>query len=108
MSAAVFSSLDTTKRIKLATLLQLHIDEVPNLPVNVVSKSQPTTVKPIIGDGNGLFRAVAYVMTGTSTGHKSLREAVVKHMRQKCNTQLRQYMSKNVDMYISEPHKRNV
>ena len=41
----------------------------------------PVTFKSIRGDGNCLFRALSYIITGSEDQHMSVRRAIVSHMR---------------------------
>ena len=41
----------------------------------------PTSVHRIPGDGNCLFRALSYVITGSERQHFSLHRAIIRHMR---------------------------
>ena len=46
-----------------------------------IALNYPTSVHHIRGDGNCLFRALSYVITGTERQHLRLRHAIVKHLR---------------------------
>ena len=42
--------------------------------------TQPKQTHPIGGDGNGMFRSVSYVMTGSQEHHLEVRATTLEHM----------------------------
>ena len=46
-----------------------------------VSLTPPITFRPIKGDGNCLFRALSFIITGSEEQHMPLRQAIIRHMR---------------------------
>ena len=46
-----------------------------------VTLKPPTLVKTIPGDGNCLFRALSYVITGSQRQHFQIRRLIVEHLR---------------------------
>ena len=74
----------------------------PHLPVNGIDKTVP-----IIGDGNCLFRAISYLITGSQQQHMSIRQASVCHLREiedlpfRTGTLLRSVYEGGIDDYIA-------
>ena len=87
---------------------QSRMCSVMNLPLVVkhnfkTSKKvgQPSKLLHILGDGNCLFRAFSYVITGRQTYHMKVREQIINHMRDietlllpHMNTSLKGYLAK--------------
>ena len=48
----------------------------PDVPLN-----DPLTFRQIVGDGNCLFRALCFIITGSEEQHMQLRAAIVSHTR---------------------------
>ena len=46
-----------------------------------VSLTPPVTFRPIVGDGNCLFRALSFIITGSEEQHMPLRQVIIRHMR---------------------------
>ena len=46
-----------------------------------VPLTAPASVRTIMGDGNCFFRSLSYIITGCEEQHKSVRRAIVRHMR---------------------------
>ena len=42
--------------------------------------SSPQKIKPIQGDGNCMFRALSYVITGSEKHHLQVRANILEHM----------------------------
>ena len=51
----------------------------PNVPLTPPDR-RTCTVKHISGDGNCLFRSLAYIITGAVDQHMAVRTAVLEHM----------------------------
>lgn len=49
--------------------------------VNCVRMGNPCHTKPIKGDGNCLFRALSYAVSGSENHHRKIRTGVVKHLK---------------------------
>ena len=49
----------------------------PNIPL---THPDMRTVKKFKGDGNCLFRALAYIITGSEEQHMAVRRAILQHM----------------------------
>ena len=47
-----------------------------------VQLSPPNTFKAICGDGNCLFQALSFIITGSEDQHLSMRSTIVQHMRE--------------------------
>ena len=87
---------------------QSRMCSVMNLPLVVKHNfkpskkvGQPSKLLHILGDGNCLFRAFSYVITGRQTYHMKLREQIINHMRDietlllpHMNTSLKGYLAK--------------
>ena len=59
----------------------------------------PTNLHQILGDGNCLFRALSYVITGRQVYHYLVRQKIVSHMRDIENL-LRPHMNMSLNDYI--------
>ena len=59
----------------------------------------PTNLHQILGDGNCLFRAPSYVITGRQVYHYLVRQKIVSHMRDIENL-LRPHMNMSLNDYI--------
>ena len=46
-----------------------------------ISLTPPVTFRRILGDGNCLFRALSFIITGSEEQHMLVRQAIVAHMR---------------------------
>ena len=46
-----------------------------------VSLTPPITFRAIKGDGNCLFRALSFIITGSEEQHMALRQVIIRHMR---------------------------
>ena len=74
----------------------------PTIPL-----TPPVKTVPIIGDGNCLFRAISYLITGSQQQHMSIRQASVCHMREiedllfRTGTLLRSVYEGGIDDYIA-------
>ena len=66
--------------------LKLHLSFVkttrvsPGGPTVPLGPPNPYNIKPIVGDGNCLFRCFSYVITGSEDQHMEIRNAIVNHM----------------------------
>ena len=49
----------------------------PNIPL---TRPDMRSVKRIEGDGNCLFRAFSYIITGSESQHMAVRQAIIRHM----------------------------
>ena len=68
-----------------------------------IALNYPTSVHRIQGDGNCLFRALSYVITGTERQHLRLRHAIVRHLRstEECHSLLGGYIRElTIEDYI--------
>ena len=78
----VFSAADCQAQGFMCSLVDLpliskHSFEMPKKPLTT-----PTKFYYIQGDGNCLFRALSYAVTGRQVYHASLRHKIVNHMRE--------------------------
>jgi hypothetical protein len=55
--------------------------ECEHEPCSNKNLGTPTEIHEIKGDGNCLFRALSYAITGSQGYHKEVREKVIKHMK---------------------------
>ncbi len=76
-----FVSLSIDDRKRLAKKLTLPSTVYYPLPKLVTETSIPVDVAVIKGDGNCFFRAISYVLTGSTAFHKEVRKAIVDHMQ---------------------------
>jgi hypothetical protein len=60
----------------------------------------------ITGDGNCLFRALSYFLTGRQTYHMILRQKIVDHVNS-IEHVLRPHMNSSVDHYLATSNMRN-
>ena len=86
-----------------------------DLPLIVKHKNCSEVVKPlekpsklyrIVGDGNCLFRALSYAITGRQNYHSLLREKIVQHMRHNEHALLA-HMNGSVNEYLARTGMRN-
>ena len=49
----------------------------PRVPLKA---PEPRTIRRIKGDGNCLFRSLAYIITGSEDQHLAVRQSIVRHM----------------------------
>jgi hypothetical protein len=66
----------------------------------------PSKLYNIVGDGNCLFRALSYAITGRQVYHKQIRQKIVQHMRTIENS-LQPHINMNVDMYLAHTKMEN-
>ena len=72
-----------------------------------VALRYPTSMHRIRGDGNCLFRALCYVITGSQMQHFRLRSAIVRHLRstEACRSLLDGYITETtIEEYIEHSH----
>ena len=86
-----------------------------DLPLIVKHKNCSEMVKPlekpsklyrIVGDGNCLFRALSYAITGRQNYHSLIREKIVQHMRHNEHALLA-HMNGSVNEYLARTGMRN-
>ena len=76
-----FNPIDKTTQKNLSTLLNLPLtDYVLHCHDVKLLLHEPSKVHPILGDGNCLFRALSYVITGTQSYHADIRSKIIQHM----------------------------
>jgi predicted DNA-binding ArsR family transcriptional regulator len=99
-----------------------HIDEkcqnfmccLLDLPLIVKHKScqetkileYPSKLYNIVGDGNCLFCALSYAITGRQVYHKQIRQKIVNHMRE-IEDSLRPHINMSVGMYLAQSKMEN-
>ena len=72
-------------------------------PNCVLTLPKLTTVRRIVGDGNCLFRALSYVVTGSEGEHMAVRTAIVDHMVNISNLLLGAHVQQNsIQAYIQD------
>ena len=66
----------------------------------------PASVKKTTGDGNCLFRALCYIITGSVREHFKLGSLIVEHMRstEACMTLLVNYIKVIIEEYTEASH----
>ena len=72
-----------------------------------VALRYPTSMHRIRGDGNCLFHALCYVITGSQMQHFRLRSAIVRHLRstEACRSLLDGYITETtIEEYIEHSH----
>ena len=70
-----------------------HATKVPKI------LTKPATLHNILGDGNCLFRALSYVITGRQVYHTVVRYKILDHMRT-IENQLLPHMNMSLSNYI--------
>ena len=95
----IYTPITALQRSCAAYSLGLTVVQMPKLAA-FNSASKPISVQAISGDGNCFFRAVAFILTGSQHEHRKFRVAVVNHMENVCNDNLRRYMATNVNSYV--------
>ena len=85
------------------------------MPLIIKHKNYSEVVKPlenpsnlyqIVGDGNCLFHALSYIITGRQNYHSLFRDKIVQHMR--CNEQaLLAHINGSVNEYLAHTGMRN-
>ena len=72
----------------------------------VLTRPNLRTVKNIPGDGNCLFRALAYIITGTQLQHFELRLSILNHMQTIAHFLLEHHIMhhNSIDDYIADNH----
>ena len=58
-------------------------------------------VKPIIGDGNCLFRAIGFVLYGTEMAHEKVRELLVQFVSENRGS-FRPYIDGDIETYLAK------
>ena len=66
----------------------------------------PACVKNIVGDGNCLFRALPYAITGRQVYYKQIRKKTVKHMRE-IESYIKPHINMSVAMYLTQIQMEN-
>ena len=98
-SPFVFNPIDENAQRFLCSLVDLPLI----FPHSVrLSKplNKPTKLYNIIGDGNCLFRALSYVITGRQVYHTIVRHKILEHMRSIENL-LQPHMNMSFNNYFS-------
>ena len=54
-----------------------------------------------------LSDSLCYVLTGSQKEHLILRNEIAQHMRNRCNEQLKNYLSTDVNLYLDNAKMRN-
>ena len=67
---------------------------------------KPSKLYRIVGDGNCLFRALSYAITGRQNYHCLVREKIVQHMRHNEHALLA-HMNGSVNDYLARTGMRN-
>ena len=97
----------------LSREFQWSLCSLMNIPV--IFRRNETTSKPLVnptkvyritGDGNCLFRALSYFLTGRQTYHMILRQKIVDHMNS-IEHVLRPHMNSSVKDYLATSNMRN-
>ena len=72
-------------------------------PHCVLTQPNFKTVRRILGDGNCLFRALSYVVTGSEDDHMAVRRAIVNHMVSIAHLLLGSHVQQNsIQAYIQD------
>ena len=61
----------------------------------------PACVKNIVRDGNCLFRALSYAITGRQVYHKQMRQKIVQHMRE-IEPYIQPHINMSIRMYLAQ------
>ena len=87
----------TTTNIHTATVTITIVDPTPQ-----VKLAHPTFKHKVCGDGNCLFRAFSYLITGTEDQHFEVRCCIVEHLRSVGHRLLGNFIDEaTVEEYIS-------
>ena len=70
----------------------------PGGPTVPLTRPDPKDIVQISGDGNCMFRAFSYIISGSQNHHMKVREAILKHMEK-----IAPLMLKHIDTYTSVP-----
>lgn len=93
-----FNPVDQNAQRFMCSLVNLplvlpHATKVPKI------LTKPATLHNILGDGNCLFRALSYVITGRQVYHSVVRYKILDHMRT-IENQLLPHMNMSLSNYI--------
>lgn len=99
----IFKTLPASALPKLCNRMNIKFLKCPNYGNDKESAGKPSEIHSIRGDGNCLFRAISFALSGTENGHKSCRDSIVAHMRNSSvTTKLSKYLDTNVNEYLEE------
>ena len=77
-----FRPLSTNEQLKLCDEFNLNwVGPVRYVRVGEILLGPPSRGKDIAGDGNCLFRALCYAITGSETDHSTIRFLICQHIR---------------------------
>ena len=84
MSPYKFNPVDSTWQVNACSTLGIRFVR-PNTvrsggPCVPLKAPEAHTIRRIAGDGNCLFRSLAYVITGSEDQHLAIRQRIVRHM----------------------------
>lgn len=74
----VFNPVTKPWQLKQSKLLKLNIQKFFDYKYKGKTLGEPTTTKQIGGDGNCLFRALSYWITGSEEDHKEIRNRITQ------------------------------
>lgn len=103
----LFSPIDKNTQKNLSTLLDLPLEDYVSYCHDVkLSLHKPSKVQQVLGDGNCLFRALSYVITGRQSYHCDIRRKIVLHMREIENLLL-PHINMSLDSYLEQSGMTN-
>lgn len=83
-------------------LISMHKIQHPKMLKN----AQPAKIHNISGDGNCLFRALSFAITGRQIYHRLVRQKILNNMREIENL-LYPHMNMSLDMYLAQSGMAN-
>jgi hypothetical protein len=102
-----FTPLNENSQNFMCSLLDLPlISKHKNQHPKVLKNAQPAKIHNIHGDGNCLFRALSFVITGRQIYHGLVRQKILNHMREIENL-LHPHMNMSLDMYLAHSGMAN-
>lgn len=71
----MFFPIDRIRQLEICSILNLNISKQHN---GIESKplNHPIKIKNIVGDGNCLYRALSYSLTGSESSHYEIRQKI--------------------------------
>jgi len=98
-----FSPISETNCRRMCSTLKINFKKKPGYKSEGPRNPSPIKLHRIKGDGNCLFRSLAYAVSGSEDSHMQVRDAVVQHMQEKgVGKLLTKYIGQNVKRYVNE------